>query len=219
MIVDPLHDLADIQLAFDNLALDDPDTNPMVQLMTQMSRQLSALNIKQATTKKQNAMLLVSARKAKVDETVGKLTNPMSVRAVSLNFMFMFMVEDMLAVFKPDGAALVHTDLDNMRDLSAAAAVFLEEIVRLIQRDSEVHQLAKDSHMGWNLLPFLDEEETAVEERDSARLIKSKEVVASEKAYMSFHIDRNKTARKRTAVVVVVLVEVVVAVVTVRGRG
>ena len=65
--MDPLHDLADIQLAVDNLALDEPDTNPMVELMTQMSRQLSALNIQQATTKKQNALLLVSARKAKVD--------------------------------------------------------------------------------------------------------------------------------------------------------
>ena len=82
----------------------------MVQLMTQMSRQYSALNIQQATTKKQNAMLLVSARKAKEDETVGKLTNPMSVRAVQLNFRILFMVEDMLAVFKPDGAALVPTN-------------------------------------------------------------------------------------------------------------
>ena len=73
MIVDPLHDLADIQAAVDNLALEDPDTNPMVQLMTQMSRQLSALNIQQAVTKKQNALLLVSVRKARVDETVGNM--------------------------------------------------------------------------------------------------------------------------------------------------
>ena len=42
----------------------------MVELMTQMSRQLSALNIQQATTKKPNAFLLVSARKSKVNETV-----------------------------------------------------------------------------------------------------------------------------------------------------
>ena len=38
-------DLADIHAAVDKLALDDPDTNQMVQLMTQMSRQLSSLNI------------------------------------------------------------------------------------------------------------------------------------------------------------------------------
>ena len=131
MIVDPLHDLADIQLAVDALALDDADTSPMVELMTQMSRQLSALNIQQATTKEQNALLLVSARKTKVDETVGKLTNHMSVRAVRLNFRILFMVEDMLTVLKPDGHTLVPTNLEVMKDLSAAAAVVLEEIVRL----------------------------------------------------------------------------------------
>ena len=45
MIMDPLHDLAGNQLAVDNLALYEPDTNPMVEFETQMSRQLSALNI------------------------------------------------------------------------------------------------------------------------------------------------------------------------------
>ena len=103
------------------------------------------------------------------------------------------MVEDMLAVFKPDGAALVPTDLDTMRDLSAAAAVVLEEIVRLLQSDLDVHQVAQDSHLGWNLLPFLDEEETAVEERDSSRLIKSKKVVTTEKAFMAYHIEKRKS--------------------------
>ena len=87
--------------------------------MTRMSRQLSALNIQLATTNKQNALLLVSARKAKVDETVGKLTNPMSVGAVRLNIRILFMLEDMLSVFKPDGLALVSTNLD----LLAAAVV------------------------------------------------------------------------------------------------
>ena len=45
----------------------------MVQLMTQISRQLSALNIHQAVTKKQNPLLLISVRKVRVDETVGNL--------------------------------------------------------------------------------------------------------------------------------------------------
>ena len=42
------------------------------------------------------------------------------------------MVENMLSVFKPDGAALVPTDLDTMKDLSAAAVIVLEEIVHLL---------------------------------------------------------------------------------------
>ena len=49
-----------------------------------------------------------------------------------------------------------------------------------------------------DLLPFLDEEETAEEEKDSTKVIKSKEVVAAEKAYKSFHIDRNKTANQKS---------------------
>ena len=104
-----------------------------------------------------------------------------------------------MAVFKSDGAAFVPTDLDTMKDLSAAAVIVLEEIVRLLQRDSEVHQVAKDSHLGWNLLPFLDEEEIAVEERDSTRLIKSKEVVSAEKAYMAYHVDSAKTASHKNS--------------------
>ena len=118
MFVDPLQDLSDIQAAVHNLA---------------MARQLATLNIQQAITKKQNAMLLVSTRKTRVDETIGKLSNPMSVRAVRLNFRILFMVEDMLSVFKPDGAALLPADLDTMKDISAAAVIVLEEIVRLLQ--------------------------------------------------------------------------------------
>ena len=75
MLVDPLQDLTDIQAAVDNLALEDPDTAPMVEMMTQMARQMATQNIQQTVTKKQNAMLLVSARKARVDESVGKLSN------------------------------------------------------------------------------------------------------------------------------------------------
>ena len=36
------------------------------------------------------------------------------------------------------------TNLDVMKDLSAAAVLVLEEIVRLLQRDSEVHQVVAD---------------------------------------------------------------------------
>ena len=43
----------------------------------------------------------------------------------------------------------------------------------------------------------MDEEETAYEERDSTKIIKSKEVVLAEKAFMSYHLDKNKTASYR----------------------
>ena len=196
---DPLQDFADIQAAVNDLALDAPNTGPMVEMMTQMARQLSSLTIQQKLSKRQNAVLLASARKARVDELVSKLSNPMSVRAVKLDFRILFMVENILSVFKPEGAALVPTCLETMHNVITAAVIVLEDIVRLLQRDLEVHQVAKDSHLGWNLLPFLDEEETAVEERDSTRLIKSKEVVSAKKTYMAYHVDRAKTASHRTS--------------------
>ena len=96
VVVDPdsLQDFADIQAAVNDLALDAPNTGPMVEMMTQMARQLSSLTIQQKLSKRQNAVLLASARKARVDESVSKLSNPMSVRAVKLNFRILFMVED-----------------------------------------------------------------------------------------------------------------------------
>ena len=73
---------------------------------------------------------------------MSKMSNHISVRAVKLNFR---MVEDILSVFKPEGAALVSTCLETMQNLITAAVIVLEEVVRLLQRDSEVHQVAKDS--------------------------------------------------------------------------
>ena len=72
----------------------------------------------------------------------------MSVREVKLNFCIHFMVEDILAVFKPEGSALVPTVLVTMGTMVAAASVILEEVTRLLQRNSEVHQVAKGSHQG-----------------------------------------------------------------------
>ena len=144
MVVDPLDgEVADIQLA-----VDADDANPMVALMTLMTRKISSLYLQHVTSKKQNALLMAAARKSRIDDTVAKLANPMSIRAVKLNYKLLFMVEDLLSVFKPDGLALVPTNLDNMKDLSTAAVLVLEEIVRLLKRDSEVHQVAKDSHLG-----------------------------------------------------------------------
>ena len=55
---------------------------------------------------------------------------------------------------------MVPTDLVTMGAMVVVKVVILEEVTRLLQRDSEVHQVAKNNHLGWNLLPFLAEEET-----------------------------------------------------------
>ena len=47
-------------------------------------------------------------------------------------------------------------------------------------------------------MPYLDEEETAVEERDSSRLIKSKDIATAEKNYMTYTLDKSKTSTFRS---------------------
>ena len=62
---------------------------------------------------------MAAARKSRIDDTVAKIANPMSIREVKLNCKLLFMVEDLLSVFKPDGLTLVPTNLDDIKDLAA----------------------------------------------------------------------------------------------------
>ena len=159
---------------------------------------LRSLSLEQRITKRENAMLVAASRKAKVAESLSKLSNPMSQRAVTLNFRVLHIIEDIMSVLKPNGSVYVPINLGRAGAVILAQTVLLEEITRIIQRDSEVHQIAKDSHIGWSLLPFLDEEETAYEERDSSRKIKSKDIATAEKNYMSYTLDKSKTSNFRS---------------------
>ena len=145
-------------------------------------------------TKQENRQLLAAARKAKLAAMIAKLTNPMSIRAVTNNCKLNDMIQDLLSTLKSNGQLCVPVSLDRATILIEAQVIVLEEMSRLLLRDNEVHQIAKDSHIGWALLPYLDEEETATEEKDSLKLIKSKAISEAEKAYMSFNLDKNKTS-------------------------
>ena len=79
---DPLHNFSDIQQAVNDMAKENPDTVPMAEMLGLMAKELRSLTLSQKTTKRENALLLAAARKAKVDEVVSRLSNPMSVRAV-----------------------------------------------------------------------------------------------------------------------------------------
>ena len=190
--VEPLQDLGDIVAAVNAIAVADPA--PMIIMLEEMSARMHTLSMEQKLTKRENAMLLTAARKAKVAATLSKLTNPMSQRAVTNNFRILHIIEDIMTVLKPNGQVLVPVNLDRAAATIQAQVVLLEEISRILQRDSEVHQIAKDSHVGWSLLPYLDEEETAVEEKDSLKLIKSKDIAAAEKSYMTYTLDKSKTS-------------------------
>ena len=148
--VEPLQDFADIGAAVNAIAVD--DTAPMINMLEDMSARLHTLSLEQRVTKRENAMLLAASRKAKVAATLSKLTNPMSQRAVTNNFRILHIIEDIMTVLKPNGQVLVPVNLDRAASTILAQTVLLEEISRILQRDSEVHQIAKDSHVGWSVL-------------------------------------------------------------------
>ena len=145
---DPLHNLNNIRQAVADLSKETPDSAPMVEMFNTMAQELRSLSLAQKITKKENSLLLAASGKAKVGEVLSRLTNPMSQRAVTLNFRVLHILEDIMTVLKPNGVVYVSADLVQVGAVILAQTVLLEEITRIIQRDSEVHQIAKDSHIG-----------------------------------------------------------------------
>ena len=57
-----------------------------------------------------------------------------------------------------------------------------------------MHYIAKQSNLGWKRVPFLDEDELEDEDKEDTNLLTTKMVTAAEKAFMTYSIDRQKTA-------------------------
>ena len=115
------------------------DTGPMIRMFEDMSEELHSLSLEQKATKRENAMLVAASCKAKVDDTLSKLSNPMSQRAITLNFRVLHIIEDIMSVLKPNGSLYVPTNLGRAGAVILAQTVLLEEISRIIQRDNEMH--------------------------------------------------------------------------------
>ena len=109
--------------------------------MVQMTNKISSMSIQQVNIKKQNSLLMAYSRKSQIEEAVGKLNNPMSIRSVKLNFKVLHLVQDLLSVFKPDSQPLVPVNLADMGEVAAADVLIMEEITRILLRDNEVHQV------------------------------------------------------------------------------
>ena len=129
------------------------DRAPIISVLEGMVARMDTLAMENRLTKQENALLLTAARKAKVASTLAKLTNPMSVRAVTNNYRVHHIIEDILSTLKPNGLVVFPVSLERAAATIKAQVVMLEEISRILLRDNEVHQIAKDSHVGWNLLP------------------------------------------------------------------
>ena len=58
MVVDPLGEVADLQVAIDAIEFD--EANPMVAVMTLMTNKIPSTTIQQVTFKKQNSLLMAA---------------------------------------------------------------------------------------------------------------------------------------------------------------
>ena len=133
---EPLHNFVDIGAAVAAIANATPDPAPMIKMFEEMSEELHSLSLEQKATKRENAMLVAASRKAKVADTLSRLSNPMSQRAVTLNFRVLHIIEDIMSVLKPNGKVFVPTNLERAGAIILAQTVLLEEVTRIIQRDS-----------------------------------------------------------------------------------
>ena len=150
--VEPLDNIGAIGTAVAAIA---NDSVPMVSVLEGMAAKINTLTMDNRFTKQENQQLVVEARKAKLAALVGKLTNPMSIRSVTLKGKMNDMIQDLLSTIKSNGNLCVLVSFEGTTILIKSQVVVLEEMSRLILRVNEVHQIAKYSHIGWALLPFL----------------------------------------------------------------
>ena len=143
-LLEPLEDMGAIGAAVANIA---NDAGQMVSVLENMTAKINTLTSDNRFTKLENQQLVIAARKAKLAVLVGKLTNPMSIRAVTLNAKMNDMIQDLLSTIKSNGQLRVPVSFDGMTILIEAQVVVLEEMSRLLLRDTEVHQIAKESHI------------------------------------------------------------------------
>ena len=97
---EPLEDMLDLTAAVQEIA---NDTAPLVNVLKDMSDKIDTLQEDRRFTRLENRHLLLAARKAKLAALTAKLTNPLSIRAVTFNAKLDNMVQDMLGVIKGNG--------------------------------------------------------------------------------------------------------------------
>ena len=104
-MAEPLDDMGSIGAAVNAISNDKAPIITVLEGMAAMENQL---------TKQENLQLLTAARKAKLAATLAKLTNPMSIRAVTNNCKLHDMIQDILSTLKSNGQICVPVSLDRV---------------------------------------------------------------------------------------------------------
>ena len=121
------------------------DSAPIITVLEGMVAKMDNLAMENKYTKQENRQLVAAARKAKLSALLAKLSNPMSIRAVTNNCKMNDMIQDILATLKSNGQLVVPVSIDRATALIQNQVIVLEEMSRLLLRDNEVHQITKDS--------------------------------------------------------------------------
>ena len=79
-MTEPLDDMGSIGAAVNAIS---NDKAPIITVLEGMAARMDRLAMENHLTKQENLQLLTAARKAKLAATLAKLTNPMSIRAVT----------------------------------------------------------------------------------------------------------------------------------------
>ena len=83
------------------------DSAPIITVLEGMAAKIDSLAMENKFTKQENLQLLAAARKAKLAATLAKLTNPMSIRAVTNNCKLHDMIQDILSTLESNGQMCV----------------------------------------------------------------------------------------------------------------
>ena len=123
--VEPLDNIGAIGTAVAAIA---NDSVPMVSVLEGMAAKINILTMDNRFTKQENQQLVVEARNAKLAALVGKLTNPMSIRSVTLKGKMNDMIQDLLSTIKSNGNLCVPVSIDSTTILVKAQVVVREEM-------------------------------------------------------------------------------------------
>ena len=172
-----------------NIQADQP---AMHDILTKLASGIGNIALANQDLEQKQKALLVASRKHKMESFVKTLQNPMSVRAVRHIFKVGWLVDDLLEVFAPDSVPFVPTDLTSTTEIIAASVGVLQEMKRLLSRESEMHKIAQVSPLGWKTVAELDKKEVDSEELEEEKVVTSALVTSAENSFMSYTLALNK---------------------------
>ena len=168
------------------------DQPAMHNILSKLASGINNIALANEDLEQKQKTLLEATRKHKMEAFVKSLTNPMSARAVRHICKVGWLVDDLLAVFAPDGVPFVPTDLPSTCDIIEASVSVMKEMKRLLSREQEMHRVAQVSPLGWRTVAELDKKEVDMEEKEDEKVVTSALVTSAENSFMAYTLALSK---------------------------